>query len=171
MVQTKPVHVTITKQYTWSTGTKQKPNILQKLVSWTESVTNYYRTFEGSTGFPKDVNISANQVRSQNVSRRQMYSMQQSLLRSWPVFAASQEIPHISRRQTVFTGSRKHGSPQITRKKSDIRYIQTRWATFQPEQTGNDNELWITWENNISAEQRYQLHWCNLSVTSVCHLL
>jgi hypothetical protein len=35
---------------------------------------------------------------------------------------------------SVFTGNRKHGGPQITRKKSDIRYIQMRWATFQPEQ-------------------------------------
>ena len=51
-------------------------------------------------------------------------------------------------------------------KNFDIRYIQTRWTTFQYEQT-NDDELWIAWENNIFAEQCNKLHWCNLSVTSV----
>ena len=81
--------------------------------------------------FPKDVNILAHQVSSQNVTRR----------------------------QRIFTGNRKHGGPQIMRKNSDIRYIQTRWATFQPEQTDeDDDELRTAWENNIFAIQQNQLH-------------
>jgi hypothetical protein len=98
--------------------------------------------FQWSNGFPKDVNNFAHQVSSQNVSRR----------------------------QTVFTGNRKHAGPQIMRKNADIRYIQMRWATFQPEQTDDyDDKLWIAWVNNIFAEQRNHLHWCNLSMTSVTY--
>ena len=31
----------------------------------------------------------------------------------------------------------------------------------------DDDELWIAWGNNIFGIQQYQLHWYNLSVTSV----
>jgi hypothetical protein len=56
------------------------------------------------------------------------------------------------------------------KKNSDIRNIQMRWATFQPEQTDDyDGELWIAWANNVFAEQWNHLHWCNLSMTSVSY--
>jgi hypothetical protein len=52
------------------------------------------------------------------------------------------------------------------KKNCDIRDIQMRCATFQPEQTGDyDGELWIAWANNVFAEQHNHLHWCNLSMT------
>ena len=77
---------------------------------------------------------------------------------------------NVTRRQRVYTGNRKHGGLQIMRKNSDTRYIQTRWAKFQSEQTDcddDDDELWIAWGNNIFGIQQNQLCWCNLSVTSV----
>ena len=63
--------------------------------------------------FPTDINILAHQISNQNVIRI----------------------------QRLFTGNRKHGGLQIMRKNSDIRYIQMRWAMFQPEQTDDDDEL------------------------------
>jgi hypothetical protein len=123
MLKTKPVYVTITKQqYTWSTGTKaQHPRNNGQL---------------GSRGFPKDVNIFAHQVNSQNVCRR----------------------------QRVFTSNIKHGGPQIIRK---------LWYHIYPNEMGisstwtDDDKLSIAWENNVCAKQPNQLHWFNVSVTSV----
>ena len=82
-------------------------NILEKLVSLLENTTNYYRTcFNEVMGFLK---------MSTSLHTR---------------LAAKMYLG-----DRVFTGNRKHAGAQIMKKNSDIRDIQMRWATFQPEQT------------------------------------
>jgi len=106
-LQTKAVRVAITKlQYIWNTGTNvQHPRKAGQFIRKYHKLLQ--NLFQWSNGFPKEVNIFARHVSSQNASRR----------------------------QRVFTGNRKHAGAQIMKKNSDIRDIQMRWATFQPEQT------------------------------------